>query len=277
MRKVVTVIILLVVILNIMISLFHEGQPTGQYYTEELTDCLEYSVKDSLNGSISHERNWEEFGLNQQYCAIYSVSEQDAALAEHLRNTTEVHDHADDMDVWRELYHNLYIQAKDRLAQVQDSLTHVAGTTAQVDRNVFARIVVAFVQDIPYEYVMSEGCEGRDAACSPNVSWGLYSPVEFMYHLKGDCDTRTVLLYTLLKNFGYSPLIINSREYRHSMLALDIPSAGDDFRYKGQRYAFWETTNVGWLPGMLPPEMNNKAYWNVALDYEYKDQPPRFN
>jgi hypothetical protein len=26
---------------------------------------------------------------------------------------------------------------------------------------------------------------------------------------------------------------------------------------------------VGWLAGMLPPDMNNKDYWSVALDYEF--------
>ena len=130
-------------------------------------------------------------------------------------------------------------------------------------------MIVAFVQDIPYQYVLSDGCQNKVGECNPYVSWGIYSPVEFMHHLKGDCDTRTVLLYTLLKNFGFDPLIINSKEYRHSMLALDLPSAGDDFLYKGRRYAYWETTNIGWMPGMLPPEMNNEAYWAVALDYEY--------
>jgi hypothetical protein len=70
----------------------------------------------------------------------------------------------------------------------------------------------------------------------------------------------------LLKNFGYSPIIINSNEYLHSMLALDLPASGDYLIHKGKRYAFWETTNVGWLPGMLPPDMNNTSYWNVILD-----------
>jgi hypothetical protein len=138
----------------------------------------------------------------------------------------------------------------------------------ELDRDAFARMIVAFVQDIPYQYVLSDNCEGRAGECNPFVSWGIYAPVEFMYHLKGDCDTRTVLLYTLLRNFGFEPLIINSKEYKHSMLALNLPSAGDDFVYKGRRYAYWETTNTGWLPGMLPPEMNNKDYWTVVLDYE---------
>lgn len=277
MKKVVIVIVLLVVVMNIVIGLLHEGRLTGQYYTEEMTDCDEYAVKDSIDASVSHQRSWEEFGQNTQYCARYSVKDQDVALAEHLRNTIGLHKHSDDMGVWRELYHNLYIHARDRLTLIQDSLMIAAGETAQLDRDAFARMVVAFVQDIPYQYVMPEGCEDREGPCNPNVSWGIYSPVEFMHHLKGDCDTRTVLLYTLLMNFGYSPVIINSREYRHSMLALDIPSAGDDFLHKGKRYAFWETTNVGWMPGMLPPDMNNKDYWNVVLDYEHKDQPPRFN
>ncbi len=134
----------------------------------------------------------------------------------------------------------------------------------------FATMVVAFVQDIPYEYVIQEECTGSETApCNGNVMLGLYSPVEFLGKMHGDCDTRTVVLYTLLRNFGYEPLIINSNEYLHSMLALDVASSGDDFEYKGKKYAYWETTNVGWLAGMLPPDMNNKDYWSVALDYEF--------
>jgi hypothetical protein len=255
--------------MNIVIGLFHDEEPRGEYYTEALVECDEYTERDSARSLVSHERNWEEYGLHSMYCATYTVEDQEAFAAEQFRLTMEVGEYDDPVQSWRELYHILYSQSKDHLVGVQDSLLRAAGDAGQLDRNAFARMIVAFVQDIPYQYVLPEGCDEAGEACNANVRWGVYSPVEFMYHLKGDCDTRTVLLFTLLKNFGYDPLIINSMQYRHSMLALDIPGAGDEFNHKGRRYSFWETTNVGWLPGMLPPEMNNKDYWTVALDYEY--------
>lgn len=256
--------------MNFVIGLFHDDAfPTQEYYTEYLADCEEYELRDSLNASIMHERSWEEFTRNTIYCTKYSIGDDDASRAEIYRNGISIDDYASAGEVWRDVYHKLYIDSRDKLGAVQDSLLNLSDSTSAIDRDEFARLVVSFVQDIPYQYVVPDGCEEKVGPCNANVNFGIYSPVEFLYHLKGDCDTRTVLLFTLLKNFGYSPVIVNSMQYRHSMLALDIPSAGDDFIHKGRRYAYWETTNVGWQPGMLPPEMNNKAYWSVALDYEY--------
>ena len=93
--------------------------------------------------------------------------------------------------------------------------------------------------------------------------------MEFLYSLSGDCDTRSVLLYTLLKQVEIDPIIVISNEYAHAMIAVDIPGAGDYIIHKGKKFYFWETTNTGWLPGMLPPGVNNLAYWRVTLDHEH--------
>ena len=96
--------------------------------------------------------------------------------------------------------------------------------------------------------------------------YGLYSPSEFIWQLKGDCDTRTVLLYSMLQNMGFDAVIFISSQYAHSMLGVDVPSSGDYLRHKGVNYYFWETTSKGWVPGALPPDMQQLAYWEVALD-----------
>jgi hypothetical protein len=61
-----------------------------------------------------------------------------------------------------------------------------------------------------------------------------------------------------------------SNEYRHAMIAIDLPASGDHIIHKGKKFYFWETTNTGWLPGMLPPDTNNIAYWKITLDHEYQ-------
>jgi hypothetical protein len=273
LRKILIFVFILVVIINVLVDLFHEQELVGEEYTEILTSCEEISKSDSA-ATARHWRTWQEYGWNEIYCANYSIGYDEVRAADQFRNSMFVDEQAGTFDIWREIYHQLYVDARTHLTHVEDSLRNAA-IGHELDRDAFARMVVAFVQDIPYEYVVSEGCEDKLGLCNPHVRYGIYSPVEFLYNLKGDCDTRTVLLYTLLRNFGYEPLIINSLEYRHSMLALDLPFSGEDLLYKGRRYAYWETTNVGWLPGMLPPEMNNENYWQVALDYEYKDFPTR--
>jgi hypothetical protein len=59
------------------------------------------------------------------------------------------------------------------------------------------------------------------------------------------------------------------------MLAVDVPTEGDYFEHNGRKFYFWETTAMGWLPGMLPPDMNNTDYWTIILDYEFQADPTR--
>lgn len=261
-------------LIGVLIHFFEEE--TEQPYVEQptiLPGCEEFSEEDSVSQTVTHHRSWQEFMQNIVFCSNYSASYADAIQSEEWRNSIKVNEFFDDTQYWRDIYYKLYLNDKDRLASLQDSLTHLA-ESQRLDREEFARMVVSMVQDIPYQYVIPDDCSGSERSpCNGRVAYGIYSPAEFVYSMKGDCDTRTVFLYTLLKNLGYEPIIVNSNEYLHSMLALDIPSSGDDFTYKGKTYAYWETTNIGWLPGMLPPDMNNKNYWTVALDYEFEDSP----
>ena len=258
-------------LINIVISFWvdYEDHHDENVALETIEECDEISLEDSIQSRVINGRSWMEYMNNAGFCSSYNVTYQEFDDASWSRNNMSVASWIDDQDYWRQVYGKLYLDNKDHLLSLQDSLL---GIKAQqnLDREAFARVVVAFVQDIPYEYVLNEECSGSETApCNGGVLFGIYSPVEFLGRMHGDCDTRTVLLYTLLRNLGYEPLIINSNEYLHSMLALDVPSSGDDFEYKGKRYAYWETTNVGWLAGMLPPDMNNKDYWSVALDYEF--------
>ena len=234
-----------------------------------MEECDEISQQDSVQMLVLNGRSWMEYLNNAGFCSSYRVAYQEVNDAAWSRNNINVPNWSNDQDYWRQVYAQLYYDNKDHLQSIQDSLLRIRQHN-NLDRDDFARVVVAFIQDIPYEYVIAEECTGEETApCNGGVSLGIYSPVEFLGGMHGDCDTRTVVLYTLLRNFGYEPLILNSNEYLHSILALDVASSGDTFDYKGKRYAYWETTNVGWLAGMLPPDMNNKDYWSVALDYEF--------
>jgi hypothetical protein len=43
----------------------------------------------------------------------------------------------------------------------------------------------------------------NDAKCDGYERFGINTPVEFIATLQGDCDTRTLLLYTILAHYGY--------------------------------------------------------------------------
>lgn len=266
MKKFLGFVIGMLFMLSFLTSMFRSCTTEYDYTYEPEDTNYDYEEFDSVDLVQRHHRNWLDYYNNSNYKVHYAVSLKEKDNAYYNRDAFRVDYWENDDDFWKKVYFELYDKNKDRLTFLQDSLILIRDSL-NLDRDDFARMVVSFVQDIPYNYILPESCEGYDDhPCVPNVKYGILSPVEFLTTLQGDCDTRTVLLFTLLKNFGYSPIILNSNEYLHSMLGLDISASGDYLIYKGSRYAFWETTNVGWLPGMLPPDMSNTSYWNVILD-----------
>jgi hypothetical protein len=248
-----------------------EGTTVPEYVDEE-TDYA-----DTLNSEIiiTHKRVWQDV-RSIKHSMRYSLSSMASHDSYNFRDTVTIAEDGTEKNFWNKFYFSLYDHDRDRLKAVQDSI-HLMAAEDKTEPHELPLTVVSFVQDIPYHYILSsDSCATHtDFPCVPLQRYGILSPVEFLYSLDGDCDTRTVLLFTLLKNLGFSPIIVNSAQYHHSMLALDIPTEGDYFIHKGRKFYFWETTATGWLPGMLPPEMNNPDYWTIILDYEYEADPAR--
>lgn len=232
--------------------------------------CDEFSYADSLASEVNvrHTRSWHKYNYDSIYCLSYQVSSNIMTPAHEFRNQLYTRERNYEL-YWRNIYFELYQHDKELISFIKDSLQYVASLN-NLSRNEFAYLIVSFVQDIPYNYVMPGPCDRNDHPCRSNEKFGILSPVEFLYSLSGDCDTRSVLLYSILKHFNYDPLIMISNQYRHAMIAIDLPASGDYIIHKGKKFYFWETTNTGWLPGMLPPDVNNLAYWKITLDHEYQ-------
>ena len=102
---------------------------------------------------------------------------------------------------------------------------------------------------------------------------GVYSPVEFLCTFRGDCDTRTITVYTLLKLLNIESIVVNGPG--HSMLALPYsPSnpAAPIIQCKGQNYYFLETTVfikneqfIGPQIGDVPQEFDAKQWFPVLI------------
>lgn len=255
------------IILNILIDEYEEE--TLPYIADEtLRSCEEYTFKDTTsNSNVSHYRFWKDSKYTDSYCMSYTITEQHYKSSNQNRNNIDPYfGHDTFQGYWGSIYNQLLAFESNRLYELKDSLREVGirDSLSSVD---FADMVVSFAQDIPYSFIMAQSCdEAGDTPCLANQNLGLLSPVEFLYTLKGDCDTRTTLLYKLLKYFDYDVKVVISSQYGHAMLAINIPVTGDYLTYRGQRYYFWETTNVGWQPGMLSADYKNINYWNIALN-----------
>lgn len=145
----------------------------------------------------------------------------------------------------------------------------------------FANVITSMVQSIEYVLVLDTDCNDpwviqnkdiremlqRGVECDGNAPYGIRTPMEFLSNLKGDCDTRTLLLYTIFKHYKYDVAIINSEYYGHSMLGMNISDGLGAYKTApGKRYYFWETTGKGFELGNLPPEMGEINFWKIELN-----------
>lgn len=141
----------------------------------------------------------------------------------------------------------------------------------------FAKLIVTSIQCQPYYLVHPFSCNEfleisspagdsfvvnyhkENRPCSPNVNKnGIFSPTEFFMSKKGDCDTRTVACYAILKKLGYDVAIINTND--HSILGINTDEPDDTYVFEsnGKRFYLWELTAEGWRIGSFDPTKYDK-------------------
>ena len=52
----------------------------------------------------------------------------------------------------------------------------------------------------------------------------------------GDCDTKSIYLFAILKKLGYDVAILVSDFYQHAILGIALPGRGDYIKYQGKKY-----------------------------------------
>lgn len=92
-------------------------------------------------------------------------------------------------------------------------------------------------------YKTPNGC------CNDVDPFGVYSPFEFAYKKTGDCDTRALLAFTLLKEMGFDVAVMVSRKQWHSVLGVTLPNStglSTGRNLSGKKYVLWELTSPDW-------------------------------
>lgn len=224
---------------------------------------------------ISHFRSWSDYD-NNLYEGTYSVSAKQVAAAAMFKtniayavNNNNSYDHM----VW-----DLKNRDSSSLSDLY-TLFDTTGSNRKLSQDKFAEMIVSFVQDIPYSLVLDKDCDPlhysipsvreylskQDASCDPYQRFGINSPVEFLASLKGDCDTRALLLYQALSHYHYDVVMLTSDVYNHSLIGINLPYTGAAYKYGGASYALWETTSPGFRPGFIPAEISDLNYWRISL------------
>lgn len=244
--------------------------------------------KDQTDGSnnkdftTEKEIQWYDF-INHQYLAKYSTSsllffESQKADAELAKNGNTSNTISYFNGLYSGMVQNDNSKIKEIVAQFSDK-----ARSKNLNQLETAEMVTTFVQEIPYCLVHDYTCEqvinnsnssfiseyhndGRP--CLPNIPGGVQSPYEFLHNLKGDCDTRSLLAFSILKELGISASVWVSEAYGHSILGVGLPfTGGVNKNIDGITHYGVELTAKGYRIGMVSPEHNNMSNWNVALSY----------
>jgi len=222
----------------------------------------------------STDRIWRD-NYGNDFSATLAVRDRDyQKLKDHIRNYSP----SSGANFWGNLYDYIERTNMPGLELILEAFKEIQNEK-NLNQMEFAEMVVSCIQDIPYSYVFQEACMPADRyeytirtlleqcpeCCIGNIMYGIQNPVSFMQNLKGDCDTRTVMIYSVLKYFGYDVAILNSEFYKHSILGINLPARGYSKIYNGKRYILWETTAKYFEAGNLPATYDDISYWDVVL------------
>lgn len=232
----------------------------------------ENSIQEEVDTLIVNTRIWKNYE-GKVFEMDLITSKNNAKSSKFNRDNTKIKYN------FGELYSSIAKYDEEYLNLVYKELDSIKINNS-MNRKSFAELVVSMVQDIPYKLVLPTNCEIKssnqnftnnfllnciDDCCIGDIQYGVQTPIEFFSNLYGDCDTRTVSIYTILKHYNYDVGIINSDYYGHSILGINLPYNGSSYSFRGREYFFWETTQTGFPHGYISPDYNNQELWKMAI------------
>jgi hypothetical protein len=201
---------------------------------------------------------WDCAFSTRHYKMNFSVLNKGIAASEQLRKSVA------EFYSWEQVYANLATHDMAVLESMITSYKELA-KAKQLNYMECMQMVISSIQAIPYTFVLPgesscgdflnqippDDCRAKPFpyGCCDGVNKGIYAPVEFVVKRTGDCDTRSLLAYTILKNMGYDVAVMVSYEEEHSVLGVNVPQQQGDGKRgnKGEanRYFLWELTAYG--------------------------------
>lgn len=230
------------------------------------------NTKDTL---ITRYRIWQDYE-GKKYEGKYQLRTSDFKNAAYHKNNLPLSQN--NIDSYDKIIYSLKENDKNKLNGVYKLFDSI-NKSNKLSKVKFAEMVVSFVQDIPYAIILDKGCDASlyndkftrqylldtNAPCDGNQRFGINTPIEFLASLKGDCDSRTLLLYTIFAHYNYDVAILSSEFYGHSILGINLPINGIAYNYNENRYVMWETTTPNCKPGIISNKISNLNNWRISL------------
>lgn len=251
---------------------------TDWEYTPEIdSSTIRTETDDTVAISfLKHQLNWND-NSNNFHSGIFKVRSDFYNISRLKRDKLEVNAN-DSRTYYNIIYRNLVNQNNDYLTEIIKEYKKI-GRTKNMNKSDFADMVVSSIQSIPYYLVHDMSHREADRVyggfiseyhrtggpCLDKIKFGVQSPTEFMGNFKGDCDTRSVLLYHVLSKLGFNVVVLASDQYSHAIIGVSGNYRGDYLKYQGLKYYVWETTAKGFTPGSISDECSNMRYWYIAM------------
>jgi hypothetical protein len=247
---------------------------------EPIIDTITTNAKDTIqrletDSIITRYRKWQDYDGNR-YEGKYQIKLSDYKKAHYYKNNLSLYPNS--KNAYDEVVFHLKQFDKNKFNNVYILFDSI-GSANKLDRIKFAKMIVSFVQDIPYVLILDKECDAslyddnftrnyllsNQGKCDGPQRFGINTPVEFLTNLNGDCDTRTLLLYAILAYYKYDVALMSSEYYGHSILGINLPINGTAYSYNNQKYVLWETTSPNAKPGIISNEISNLNNWRISL------------
>ncbi len=158
-------------------------------------------------------------------------------------------------EAWQRYYRMIYRDGYARLSSVSSDIFETLYPLAkkQNPQNAdiaYAQMLLSWVQE--FHYKRDDDPKKADFTCLPSVLTGTGN----------DCDSRSLLICTLLKSAGVECLLLVSPEYSHAMAAAGINAPGQQYELEGTDLSFimGETTaKVTW--GTIAQDLSDRTKW----------------
>ena len=220
---------------------------------------------------FTHKHEWLDNNQNE-YKGVFKVHE------EYLEPSSENRDHIRSSAPWTTVYGRLAAFDDGKLDGLLEMYQEIKDEN-DLNQKEFADMVVTSIQNISYVLVHDHSHEKAEELwgevyeeyhksgkpCLENIKFGIQTPVEFMSNFKGDCDTRALLCYLILNEFGFNVAMLGSDEYGHEVLGISGNYRGSFVKKDGVKYYAWETTAVGYSPGVMASDWSDMDYWTVDI------------
>lgn len=285
-------IILILVLFGFVFAFFYKSSSTKKPLktrTGNIKISPPIPKKDSSGNNLADyvtEKSirWFDFA-NQNYLANYqtSVRSYQSSQKEQITLSEKASESNNSVEYFTKYYAGLFKMDEGKINDIVKIFKDSA-VNKQMSSNQMAEMVITFIQEIPYYLVHDESCakaiangntfvkeyHAANRPCFPNVKGGVQSPYEFLHNLKGDCDTRSLLGFAILKKMNIAASVWVSEAYGHSILGVGVQNGHGIYKtINGIKHYGVELTAKGYRLGMVAPENNNSNNWDITLYNNY--------